>query len=148
MYRRVTRSFTKVSQLINMNFKIQHEIFILFLLHLGDVLYSIYFIREGQVEVLQNTELQAILGRNDVLGESPYNTMTPGKSRCIVRGLNYCTLNKIHRDDLLDVLRLYPDFANSFMERFRVTFDLRQVKKKRKINDQFLFDDFIHFPLV
>ena len=42
-------------------------------------------------------------------------------------GLTYCTLNKIHRDDLLQVLELYPDFAKSFVDRFRVTFDLRQV---------------------
>lgn len=53
----------------------------------GDVLYSIYFIREGQVEILQNNELQAILGRNDILGENPCNTVTPGKSRCAVRGM-------------------------------------------------------------
>jgi len=55
-------------------------------LALGDVLYSIYFIREGKKEILQNNELQAILGRNDIFGENPSNTMTPGKSRCIVRG--------------------------------------------------------------
>jgi len=45
-----------------------------------------------------------------------------------LKGLTYCTLNKIHRDDLLHVFQLYPDFAQSFAERFQVTFDLRQVK--------------------
>ncbi|CAF3402574.1 unnamed protein product [Rotaria sp. Silwood1] len=98
------------------------------LIHQGDLLYSIYFIRGGQMEVLKNNESQAILGRNDTLGENPCNTMTPGKSRCVVRGLTYCTLNKIHRDDLLHVFQLYPDFAQSFAERFRVTFDLRQCE--------------------
>ncbi|CAF3632096.1 unnamed protein product [Rotaria sordida] len=98
------------------------------LIHQGDVLYSIYFIRGGQMEILQNNELQAILGRNDILGENPCNTITPGKSRCVARGLTYCTLNKIHRDDLLHVLKLYPDFAKSFIERFYVTFDLRQCE--------------------
>ncbi|CAF4604738.1 unnamed protein product [Rotaria sp. Silwood1] len=98
------------------------------LLMLSDVLYSIYFIRGGQMEILKNNESQAILGRNDTLGENPCNTMTPGKSRCVVRGLTYCTLNKIHRDDLLHVFQLYPDFAQSFAERFRVTFDLRQCE--------------------
>ncbi|CAF1603901.1 unnamed protein product [Rotaria sp. Silwood1] len=96
------------------------------LIHQGDVLNSIYFIRGGQMEILQNNESQAILGRNDIVGENPCNTITPGKSRCVARGLTYCTLNKIHRDDLLHVLKLYPDFAKSFIERFRVTFDLRQ----------------------
>ena len=109
------------------------------LIHQGDVLYSIYFIREGQVEILKNNELQAILGRNDVLGENPCNTITPGKSRCVVRGLTYCTLNKIHRDDLLNVLQLYPDFARSFIEQFRVTFDLRQVNVRFELNSSRLF---------
>jgi hypothetical protein len=58
-------------------------------LSLGDVLYSIYFIREGQMEILQNNELQAILGRNDILGENPCNTTIPGKSRCVVKGSSF-----------------------------------------------------------
>ncbi|CAF1431124.1 unnamed protein product [Adineta ricciae] len=98
------------------------------LIHQGDVLYYIYFIRGGQMEVLQNNESQAIIGQNDTFGENPCNTVTPGKSRCVVRGVTYCTLNKIHRDDLLHVFQLYPDFAKSFAERFQVTFDLRQCE--------------------
>jgi hypothetical protein len=39
------------------------------------------------MEVLQNNESQAILGHNDIFGEKPSNTITPGKSRCIVRGI-------------------------------------------------------------
>jgi hypothetical protein len=39
------------------------------------------------MEVLQNNELQAILGRNDILGENPHNTVAPGKSRCVARGI-------------------------------------------------------------
>lgn len=39
------------------------------------------------MEILQNNELQAILGRNDIFGENPCNTMTPGKSRCVARGI-------------------------------------------------------------
>ncbi len=41
------------------------------------------------MEVLQNNELQAILGRDDILGEHPCNTIAPGKSRCAVRGIFY-----------------------------------------------------------
>lgn len=54
---------------------------------LGDLLYSIYFIRGGQMEILQNNESQAILARNDTLGENTCNTVTPGKSRCVVKGI-------------------------------------------------------------
>lgn len=45
-----------------------------------------------------------------------------------IAGLTYCTLNKIHREDLLNVLQLFSEFAKSFTERFRVTFDLRQCE--------------------
>ncbi|CAF3421185.1 unnamed protein product [Rotaria socialis] len=98
------------------------------LIHQGDVLYSIYFIHGGQMEILKDHESLAILGRNDIFGENPCNNITPGKSRCIVRGLTYCTLNKIDRDALLHVFQLYPDFEKSFADRFRVTFDLYQCK--------------------
>ena len=66
--------------------KSNKRIFVNIYLCLGDVLDSIYFIREGQMEILQNNELQAILGCNDIFGENPSNTITPGKSRCLVRG--------------------------------------------------------------
>ena len=46
----------------------------------------------------------------------------------LIEGSTYCTLNKIHCDDLLHVLRLYPNFVKSFIERFRVTFDLKHVR--------------------
>ena len=38
------------------------------------------------MEILKNNESQAILGRNDILGEHPCRTQTPGKSRCVVKG--------------------------------------------------------------
>ena len=34
----------------------------------------------------------------------------------LIKDLTYCTLNKIHHDDLLNVFQLYPDFAKSFVE--------------------------------
>ena len=39
------------------------------------------------MEILENDELLAILGRNDILGEHPCQSMTSGKSRCVVRGM-------------------------------------------------------------
>ncbi|CAF1381397.1 unnamed protein product, partial [Didymodactylos carnosus] len=98
------------------------------LIHQGDVLNAIYFIRFGQIEILQNNELQAILGRNDIIGENFPQDNPPGKSKCDVVGLSYCELNKIDRDSLLNIFTTYPDFAISFRERFRVTLDLREVR--------------------
>jgi hypothetical protein len=42
--------------------------------------------------------------------------------------LSYCDLHKIDRTDLLDVLEIYPDFAEIFEKKFQVTFDLRECE--------------------
>ena len=51
------------------------------------------------MEVIQNNESQAILSRNDILGENPCNTMTPGKSRCVVKG----TRSGFFRNEMFDI---------------------------------------------
>ncbi len=55
-----------------------------------------------------------------------------GRSSCDVRALTYCDLHKIERADLLNVLDIYPDYAECFEKKFQVTFDLREVKKTLK----------------
>ena len=65
------------------------------------------------------------LGKDDVFGENPCIYTTIGKSSCNVRALTYCDLHKIMRDDLLEVLELYPEFAESFSSNLEVTFNLR-----------------------
>ena len=52
-----------------------------------------------------------------------------GKSSCNVRALTYCDLHKIHRDDLLEILDMYPEFAENFVKNLEVTFDLRDVSQ-------------------
>lgn len=71
--------------------------------------------------------LSDVLGKDDIFGENPCIYPTIGKSSCNVRALTYCDLHKISRDDLLDVMELYPEFAESFSENLEVTFILRDV---------------------
>ena len=59
-------------------------------------------------------------GKDDVFGENPCSYDTIGKSSCNVRALTYCDLHKIMRDDLLEVLELYPEFAESFAQNLKV----------------------------
>merc|ERR1712106_652295 len=58
-------------------------------------------------------------------GENPCIYPTIGKSSCNVRALTYCDLHKIMRDDLLEVLELYPEFAESFANNLQITFSMR-----------------------
>lgn len=68
-----------------------------------------------------------VAGKDDVFGENPVFYDTIGKSSCNVRALTYCDLHKIVREDLLDVLDMYPEFAETFCQNLQITFNLRDV---------------------
>ncbi|XP_070244963.1 voltage-gated inwardly rectifying potassium channel KCNH6 isoform X3 [Bos mutus] len=97
------------------------------LVHLGDVLSTLYFISRGSIEILRGDVVVAILGKNDIFGEPVSLHARPGKSSADVRALTYCDLHKIQRADLLEVLDMYPAFADSFWSKLEVTFNLRDA---------------------
>ncbi|XP_004405941.1 PREDICTED: potassium voltage-gated channel subfamily H member 6 isoform X3 [Odobenus rosmarus divergens] len=97
------------------------------LVHLGDVLSTLYFISRGSIEILRDDVVVAILGKNDIFGEPISLHARPGKSSADVRALTYCDLHKIQRADLLEVLDTYPAFADSFWSKLEVTFNLRDA---------------------
>ncbi|XP_016323547.1 potassium voltage-gated channel subfamily H member 6-like [Sinocyclocheilus anshuiensis] len=99
------------------------------LVHSGDVLTALYFISRGSIEILREDVVVAILGKNDIFGEPISLYARPGKSSADVRALTYCDLHKILRDDLLEVLDMYPDFADSFWSNLEITFNLRDVDR-------------------
>uniref|UniRef100_A0A673VYQ6 Voltage-gated inwardly rectifying potassium channel KCNH2 n=1 Tax=Salmo trutta TaxID=8032 RepID=A0A673VYQ6_SALTR len=97
------------------------------LVHAGDVLTAIYFISRGSIEILRGDVVVAILGKNDIFGE-PINLYgRAGKSNADVRALTYCDLHKIHREDVLEVLDMYPEFSDHFWMNLEITFDLRDT---------------------
>lgn len=99
------------------------------LVHKGDVLTSLYFISRGSIEIIKDDIVMAILGKDDVFGENPCIHSTIGKSNSNVRALTYCDLHKIHRDDLLDVLDLYPEFYESFVNSLEITYNMRDEEQ-------------------
>lgn len=62
-----------------------------------------------------------------MFGEHICRYKTVGKSSCNVRALTYCDLHKILREDLIDVLEMYPEFAETFEHNLEVTYNLRDV---------------------
>jgi CRP-like cAMP-binding protein len=66
-------------------------------------------------------------GKDDILGENPLLYSEPGKSAFNVRALTYCDLHKILRDDLIEVIDMYPEFAQSFCQNLKITLTLRDV---------------------
>lgn len=67
-------------------------------------------------------------GKNDIFGEPLNLYARPGKSNADVRALTYCDLHKIHREDLLEVLDMYPEFSDHFWSSLEITFNLRDVR--------------------
>ncbi|XP_060794815.1 potassium voltage-gated channel subfamily H member 6 [Neoarius graeffei] len=97
------------------------------LYHQGDILHTLYFISYGSIQVSCNDVVLAILGKNHIFGE-PINLYTePGQCNADVRTLTYSDLHQIQRDDLLEVLDMYPAFAESFWRNLEITFNLREV---------------------
>ncbi|XP_039679794.1 potassium voltage-gated channel subfamily H member 6a isoform X1 [Perca fluviatilis] len=97
--------------------------------HSGDILTALYFISRGSIEILRDDVVVAILGKNDIFGEPISLYGRPGKSSADVRALTYCDLHKIQRDDLLEVLDMYPDFSDMFWNNLEITFNLRDADR-------------------
>lgn len=47
-----------------------------------------------------------------------------------MRALTYCDLHKIQREDLLEVLDMYPAFSDNFWSNLEITFNLRDVSAR------------------
>lgn len=76
-------------------------------------------------------------GKNDIFGE-PINLYTrPGKSNADVRALTYCDLHKILREDVLEVLDMYPEFADHFWNNLEITFNLRDVSPNPRCSTEY-----------
>ncbi|CAL8268642.1 unnamed protein product, partial [Lota lota] len=95
------------------------------LVHSGDVLTALYFLSRGSIEILKDDIVVAILGKNDIFGEMIHLCSKSGKSKADVRALSYCDLHTIQREELLEVLDMYPEFADSFFNNLELTFNLR-----------------------
>lgn len=70
------------------------------------------------------------LGKNDIFGELIHVFSKPGKSCADVRALSYCDLHTIQREEILEVLDMYPEFADHFLTNLELTFDLRDENRK------------------
>lgn len=93
--------------------------------HTGESLDTLCFIVTGSLEVIQDDEVVAILGKCDVFGDTFWKDPTVGQSAANVRALTYCDLHAIKREKLLEVLDFYHAFANSFARNLVLTYNLR-----------------------
>ncbi|XP_068615556.1 potassium voltage-gated channel subfamily H member 6-like [Brachionichthys hirsutus] len=97
------------------------------LIHYGDILDSLFFISQGSIQVIRDDVVVAILETNDIIGECIHLYDEPGKANADVHTITYCDLHRILREDLLEVLDIYPSFADNFWRNLEITFDLRDA---------------------
>ncbi|CAL8071875.1 unnamed protein product [Calicophoron daubneyi] len=103
--------------------------------HQGESIDQLCFVIGGSLEVVQDDEVVAILSKGDVFGQPVGKETEVGQSAASVRALTYCDLHCIKRENLLDVLKFYSAFANSFTRSLVLTYNLRNRIVFRKISD-------------
>ncbi|XP_052007337.1 potassium voltage-gated channel subfamily H member 5-like isoform X1 [Xyrauchen texanus] len=103
--------------------------------HAGESVDLLCFVVSGSLEVIQDDEVIAILGKGDVFGDVFWKETTLAHSCANVRALTYCDLHIIKRESLLKVLDFYTAFANSFSRNLSLTCNLRKRFIFRKISD-------------
>uniref|UniRef100_A0A8C5V636 Potassium voltage-gated channel subfamily H member 1 n=1 Tax=Microcebus murinus TaxID=30608 RepID=A0A8C5V636_MICMU len=103
--------------------------------HAGESVDSLCFVVSGSLEVIQDDEVVAILGKGDVFGDVFWKEATLAQSCANVRALTYCDLHVIKRDALQKVLEFYTAFSHSFSRNLILTYNLRKRIVFRKISD-------------
>ena len=98
------------------------------LVHAGDMLTAIYFISRGNLEITRNERVVAILSKNETFGEVMTPNRAMGRSSSKVTALTYCDLHKIMHDDIIEVLEMFPEYAQDFWDNLHLTYDLRDME--------------------
>ncbi|XP_077481778.1 voltage-gated inwardly rectifying potassium channel KCNH6 [Stigmatopora argus] len=111
------------------------------LIHCGDILDSLFFISRGSIQIIRDDVVIAILEKNDIFGELIHLYEEPGTSNSDVLTITYCDLHRIRRDDLLEVLDLYPGFADNFWRNLDLAFDLRDAERVAVVSTDESGDD-------
>ncbi|XP_039981406.1 potassium voltage-gated channel subfamily H member 5-like isoform X2 [Xiphias gladius] len=103
--------------------------------HIGESVDTLCFVVSGSLEVIQDDEVIAILGKGDVFGDAFWKETTLARACANVRALTYCDLHVIRREALMKVLEFYTAFASSFSRNLILTCNLRKRIIFRKIAD-------------
>uniref|UniRef100_A0A8B9J723 Potassium voltage-gated channel, subfamily H (eag-related), member 1b n=1 Tax=Astyanax mexicanus TaxID=7994 RepID=A0A8B9J723_ASTMX len=103
--------------------------------HAGESVDSLCFVVSGSLEVIQDDEVVAILGKGDVFGDVFWKEVNLAQACANVRALTYCDLHIIKRDALQKVLEFYTAFSNHFARNLVLTYNLRKRIVFRKISD-------------
>ncbi|XP_047136900.1 potassium voltage-gated channel subfamily H member 6 isoform X1 [Hydra vulgaris] len=105
-----------------------------YIIHYGDEIVNLMWVERGTLEVIKGDKVLSVLGKCDSFGENfgKVHNRLVGKSCASVRALSYCDIQYMPRDDLLSIMRAYPEFHKKFNMNFQVTFNLRDLELEEK----------------
>ncbi|GAA6068930.1 potassium voltage-gated channel subfamily H member 7 isoform X1 [Tachysurus ichikawai] len=87
--------------------------------------YTVQYSDESKTSTSSSARVPNTFRKNDIFGEMIHLYAKPGKANADVRALSYCDLHTIEREELLEVLDMYPEFADYFWSNLELTFNLR-----------------------
>ncbi|KAJ3614907.1 hypothetical protein NHX12_018476 [Muraenolepis orangiensis] len=105
------------------------------IVHAGESVDSLCFVVSGSLEVIQDDEVVAILGKGDVFGDVFWSEPMLAPACANVRALTYCDLHTIKRTALQKVLEFYTAFCGHFSRNLLLTYNLRKRIVFRKISE-------------
>ncbi|KAL3313225.1 Potassium voltage-gated channel subfamily H member 7 [Cichlidogyrus casuarinus] len=103
------------------------------------LLTALYFVSRGSLEVIDTDDgsVLGVLSSLDFIGGIPPLLLPPGtpamvfgsmpppaKSRFAVRALTFADIDYLERDDLAELMALYPELSNNLTENLEFTFPL------------------------
>ncbi|KAM8841023.1 voltage-gated delayed rectifier potassium channel KCNH8 isoform 2-T2 [Spinachia spinachia] len=99
-----------------------------YLLRQGDALQAIFFVCSGSMEVLKDGMVLAILGKGDLIGANLSLDDRVIKTNADVKALTYCDLQCVNLRGLYEVLDLYPEYSQNFVQDIQqdLTYNLRE----------------------
>uniref|UniRef100_A0AC35UHI6 Cyclic nucleotide-binding domain-containing protein n=1 Tax=Rhabditophanes sp. KR3021 TaxID=114890 RepID=A0AC35UHI6_9BILA len=105
------------------------------LYHTGESVDALWFVAQGSLEIIQDEEVVAILGKGDVFGDEFWKGTYIGQSTANVRALTYTDLHMIKKEHLMEILNFYKSFGNSFSRSLTLTYNLTHRLRFRKMVD-------------
>uniref|UniRef100_A0A8C6TYQ7 Voltage-gated inwardly rectifying potassium channel KCNH3 n=1 Tax=Neogobius melanostomus TaxID=47308 RepID=A0A8C6TYQ7_9GOBI len=97
-------------------------------LHIKTSFCAIFFVCSGSMEVLKDGMVLAILGKGDLIGANLSLDDRVIKTNADVKALTYCDLQCINLKGLYEVLDLYPEYSQHFVQDIQqdLTYNLRE----------------------
>ncbi|XP_057312760.1 potassium voltage-gated channel unc-103-like isoform X3 [Hydractinia symbiolongicarpus] len=101
-----------------------------YVLRQGEGINRLYILGKGSLEVITDGDLKDIIGRYTTFGYDFTKKPKYPKSNASLRALNLVEIHYIQKDDMMEILKMYPKFAKRFRESLTLGYNLNDEKEE------------------